>query len=39
MSRALVLLSRGQVTDALLDAEASVANLRGLDRARLLAPR
>jgi tetratricopeptide (TPR) repeat protein len=39
MSRALVLLSRGQITDALLDAEASVVNLRGLDRARLLAQR
>jgi hypothetical protein len=39
MSRALVLLSRGQISDALLDAEASVVNLRGLDRARLLAQR
>jgi hypothetical protein len=39
MSRALVLLSRGRIADALLDAEASVVNLRGLDRARLLAQR
>jgi tetratricopeptide (TPR) repeat protein len=39
MSRALVLLSQGRTTDALLDAEASAVNLRGLDRARLLAQR
>ncbi len=39
MSRAFVLLSRGRITDALLDAETSVVNLRGLDRARLLAQR
>ncbi len=39
MSRALVLLSQGRITDALLDAEASAVNLRGLDRARLLAQR
>jgi tetratricopeptide (TPR) repeat protein len=39
MSRALVLLSRGRIADALSDAETSVVNLRGLDRARLLAQR
>ena len=39
MSRALVLLSQGRTTDALLDAEASAVNLRGLDKARLLAQR
>jgi hypothetical protein len=39
MSRAFVLLSQGRITDALLDAEASAVNLRGLDRARLLAQR
>ncbi len=39
MSRAFVLLSQGRITDALRDAEASAVNLRGLDRARLLAQR
>jgi CHAT domain len=39
MSRAFVLLSQGRITDALRDAEASAAHLRGLDRDRLLAQR
>jgi hypothetical protein len=39
MSRAFVLLSQGRITDALRDAEASAAHLRGPDRARLLAQR
>jgi len=39
MSRAFVLLSQGRIADALLDAEASAVNLRGRDRAHLLAQR
>ncbi len=37
MSRAFVLLSQGKTSAALRDAAASVASLRGLDRARALA--
>lgn len=37
MSRAFVLLSQGKVRVAIRDAESSVANLRGADRARALA--
>jgi CHAT domain-containing protein/tetratricopeptide (TPR) repeat protein len=37
MSRAFVLLSQGRTSAALRDASASVASLRGLDRARALA--
>jgi tetratricopeptide (TPR) repeat protein len=37
MSRAFVLLSQGRIGAALRDAEAAVASMRGLDRARALA--
>ena len=39
MSRAFVLLSQGRTGAALRDAEAAVASMRGLDRARALAQR
>ena len=39
MSRAFVLLSQGRTAAALRDAEAAVASMRGLDRARALAQR